>query len=271
MKHAYLIIAHNEFDVLELLVSALDDSRNDIYVHIDRKVKVLPDLRTSESGLFLLDKRIDVRWGHVSQIKTELLLFETAVKNGPYEFYHLISGTHLPLKGNDEIVRYFSAANGFCVFSGFEKDTKYQETLKMKRINMFTRNYSSGNSIKSRISQFCWKAFIAVQKLFHIEINKSVDFWKSSNWLSLTDEAVQYIVSDKNHILKRYRFSFCGDEFFVATELMNSPFKDKLLNEEYYLKCDMQRSNPRSYRLDELDELKKTGYLFARKFTAKQQ
>lgn len=38
-KHAYMIIAHNEFDLLEILVRLLDDPRNDIYVHIDAKVK----------------------------------------------------------------------------------------------------------------------------------------------------------------------------------------------------------------------------------------
>ena len=38
-KHAYMIIAHNEFDLLEILVRLLDDPRNDIYIHIDAKVK----------------------------------------------------------------------------------------------------------------------------------------------------------------------------------------------------------------------------------------
>lgn len=39
MKHAYLIIAHNEFEVLSRLLQALDDVRNDIYIHFDRKLK----------------------------------------------------------------------------------------------------------------------------------------------------------------------------------------------------------------------------------------
>ena len=42
MKHAYLIIAHNEFEVLKRLISALDHEANDIYVHIDAKVKPFP-------------------------------------------------------------------------------------------------------------------------------------------------------------------------------------------------------------------------------------
>ena len=39
MKHAYLIIAHNEFNILEKTIELLDDERNDIYLHIDKKVK----------------------------------------------------------------------------------------------------------------------------------------------------------------------------------------------------------------------------------------
>ena len=42
MKHAYLIIAHHEFEVLEKLIQSLDDARNDIYIHFDRKLKSLP-------------------------------------------------------------------------------------------------------------------------------------------------------------------------------------------------------------------------------------
>lgn len=37
MKHAFLIIAHNEYPILEVLLSMLDDERNDIYLHIDKR------------------------------------------------------------------------------------------------------------------------------------------------------------------------------------------------------------------------------------------
>ena len=38
-KHAYLIVAHNNFYILERLVKLLDYEFNDIYIHIDKKVK----------------------------------------------------------------------------------------------------------------------------------------------------------------------------------------------------------------------------------------
>ncbi|UVV53809.1 hypothetical protein NXY15_04150 [Bacteroides thetaiotaomicron] len=44
MKHAYLIIAHNEFEILKRLIQALDDERNDIYIHFDRKAESLSGL-----------------------------------------------------------------------------------------------------------------------------------------------------------------------------------------------------------------------------------
>ena len=35
-KHAILIMAHNQFKILEKLVQQLDHARNDIYIHIDK-------------------------------------------------------------------------------------------------------------------------------------------------------------------------------------------------------------------------------------------
>ena len=38
-KHAYLIMAHTQPELLKKLLQMLDDERNDIYLHIDKKVK----------------------------------------------------------------------------------------------------------------------------------------------------------------------------------------------------------------------------------------
>ncbi len=39
-KHAYIIIAHSNFMVLEYAFKMIDDERNDIYLLIDKKAKV---------------------------------------------------------------------------------------------------------------------------------------------------------------------------------------------------------------------------------------
>ena len=63
MRHAYLLIAHNDFELLSNLVKTIDDRRNDIYIHIDKKVKTLPIIDTQNSNVYILKNRIDARWG----------------------------------------------------------------------------------------------------------------------------------------------------------------------------------------------------------------
>lgn len=82
MKHAYLILAHSDFEILERLLRAIDDERNDIYIHFDRKVTRCPECRISHAGLIILAERIDVRWGDVSVVRAEYALFDEAYRHG---------------------------------------------------------------------------------------------------------------------------------------------------------------------------------------------
>ena len=40
-KHAYLIMAHNSIESLKHLLQVIDDERNDIFLHIDKKMQFL--------------------------------------------------------------------------------------------------------------------------------------------------------------------------------------------------------------------------------------
>ena len=66
-RHAYLIMTHGNFEILKLQLEILDDSRNDIYIHVDKKVKNFDFLffRTyvKKAHIEFTKKRINVRWG----------------------------------------------------------------------------------------------------------------------------------------------------------------------------------------------------------------
>ena len=91
-KHAYLIMAHNQKNMLQSLIECLDYKENDIYVHLDRKWEDIEinDIYkfATESKIFILKERIDVKWGTYSQIECELLLLQEAAP-GHYQYYHL--------------------------------------------------------------------------------------------------------------------------------------------------------------------------------------
>ena len=62
MRHAYLIMAHHRPDLLRKLLDAIDDSRNDVFLHIDKKSVDTFDLKMKDARLYLIES-MDVRWG----------------------------------------------------------------------------------------------------------------------------------------------------------------------------------------------------------------
>ena len=264
MKHALLIIAHHEFEILKTLVSLLDDVRNDIFIHIDKKVKEIPEINTKHSKLYFVSdsNRIDVRWGNVSQIESEFALFELANTTGTYEYYHLISGVHLPLVNQDEYHSFFKSVSGKQIFSQIISSESELEQ-KGNRMNLCMKNFQ-----KSKYAQISWRIGIMAQNFFRCRINKDRKFIKASNWVSITIEAVDYIISRKNNILKRYRYSMCGDELFIPTELKYSNKEWKILYSEKLLYQDIGSANASFLSEEDVEKAISLNFLFGRKFSS---
>ena len=71
-KHAYLIMAHHRFDLLKKLIIDLDDERNDIFLHVDKKAKGFNEQELQNSighANLICVSRMNVHWGGYSQIK----------------------------------------------------------------------------------------------------------------------------------------------------------------------------------------------------------
>ncbi|MBP1617329.1 MAG: glycosyltransferase [Bacteroidetes bacterium] len=270
MKHAYLIIAHHEFEVLQKLIYALDDERNDIYVHIDTKVQKMPELTAHSSLLFVLNDRIDVRWGDISQIKCEYKLFENASMQGVYAYYHLISGVHLPLYSQDYIHDFFNKSfDTNCQLLSPLAESEAEVNDKLRRYNLFMRSYQHENPIFRKLYQKMWWAAILYQNRFRILRNRPQKFIKASNWVSLTGDAVEYLLSIKKEVVRKYRFTRCADEFFVPSELANSAKKKKwnLCFESRLLKHEITLANAGVFTLSDFENLMDSECLFARKFS----
>lgn len=127
MKHAYLLIVHEYNEILEKLLKSLDDKRNDIFIHVDKKTKDFPFEKVNSiiktSDIYFIP-RIKVYWGGSSQIKVELNLLEEAVNKNKYRYFHLLSGVDLPLKTQDEIHKFFLENDGKEFVSIHDKEFK---------------------------------------------------------------------------------------------------------------------------------------------------
>lgn len=270
MKHAYLIMAHNDWDLLRILISCLDDERNDIFVHIDAKVAILPELRTEKALLKMIADRKDVRWGDVSVVEAEYALLEAAAAAGPYAYYHLLSGADLPLKSQDYIHSFCDGHQGR-EFIGYTLTGIAPEiVLKARRWHILPRHFRSGNLVLRALR----KSFILAQEALGIERNKDIDFKKGSQWVSITDGLARYVLAHRDWTLRTFRNTFCSDEMFVQTLCWMSPFKENIFSTDNdALGCMRAIGWKGSCLCDwsaaDYDTLAASDALFARKFNSR--
>jgi hypothetical protein len=271
-KHAYLIMAHNNYELLNKLLSVLDDIRNDIYLHIDAKdtsfnMNKLVKLKNSEISLV---NRRKIFWGGYSQTKCELDLLRAAVQN-EYSYYHLLSGADFPIKNQDYIHRFF-ATNSGSEFLGF--DNRWNKK-KIQYHYLFTdvgRDKKPITLLKKIINRLA----ITFQKIIRYSKKYDIQVYKGANWFSITHELVTYTLEKSNLIERNFAHILNSDEFFLQSIVANSGFSKRVFKgidaNEYdnnLRHIDWKRGEPYSFKIEDLDELLASDRIFARKFDGK--
>lgn len=280
MKHAYLIVAHNEPIVLKYLLTMLDDERNDVFLHIDRRSTKLYSLfsekQLQHARLFVLENRKAVHWGDISQVEVEYLLFETALKHGPYSYYHLLSGVDLPIKSQDYIHRFFQENAGH-EFVGFWWEKSHRRDLhrKVQRYYLFTPYLREGSLCVHGATSFIRNMVLAMQKATSYRRYKRKKFCKGFQWVSITQDLCSYLVIEKSKVFRLFRYTLCPDEIFIQTMVWNSKFRSRLYNSEDVVlgsmrAIDWHRGSPYVWRKEDEETLLNSPCLFARKFSEKE-
>jgi len=271
MKHAYLIMTHNNFYNLKILLKLLDDERNDIYLHIDKSIadwhsnewdNVMKDAR-----LYFVD-RVNVHWSTYTHIDALMNLLKSSTQTY-HDYYHVLSGADLPIKNQDGIDAFFSTYKGK-EFVGFAKiftpESVYQK-------NYFVKYFRHSNQTIALWAKRGRKYLIKLQKLLRYNALKTYDkeVKKGADWFSITHDASKYLLETEPKFKKYFSNAFCPSEFFAQTLLYNSYFKEKIFNLEdenigsqRYI--DWQRGSPHTFRKEDFTLLKESDLIFARKF-----
>ena len=92
LRHAWLIITHGNFPILEKQLAFLDSPNADFFIHVDAGAGEIDFERFRSvprfSRVFFTD-RLKVAWGDFSLTEATLLLLRAAV-GGEYDYYHLL-------------------------------------------------------------------------------------------------------------------------------------------------------------------------------------
>lgn len=242
----------------------LDHPKNDIFIHMDAKnesYNPAETLKLVKRGRIFHAPRIKVTWGGYSQTHAELILLEAATSQGHYEHYHLLSGQCLPIKRQDDIIVFFESNSG-TEFVNIIANFEDEERVKL---------YYPFQEIKGRKGSFILRVmayiFVLLQKAAHVHRNKGINFRKGENWFSITDEFARYALSKREWIHNTFHDTLCCDEVFLQTLLTNSPFQKNNISSSKRL-IDRQRGNPYTFRMSDLEQIKNSPAMFARKFDA---
>lgn len=273
MQHAFLIMAHNNFNQLKTLLRLLDDSRNFIYLHIDAKTQMFNPLEFEgllQHAVLKLIPRIKITWGGYSQIECEVSLITHALKSG-CDYYHLISGMDLPLHNMDYIDDFFHKHNG----------NEFIHFTELGKVANSTRDrialYHPFQEIAGRNHKPIDLTVGTMQRIFRIDrlnSNSRLNLGKGANWFSISKAFAQYFINNWiSHYKRIFSSSLCADELVLQTVILNSPYRENIYHpqpDDDYASImrliDWTRGKPYTFKQDDLNELTHSSMLFARKF-----
>lgn len=272
MSQAILILAHKDTEqVLEL--SECLKPYFKVFIHFDAK----HPLSTKEIKCFT-DKDIQVfqkyavNWGAWSICEAMLFLLEKALVNSSINYFHFISGQDYPVIHPKDISMFYEKQDGiFMKYDSAEGIKKTGEPL------LWWQKYYFDYDKIQRQSYFgvlYHRLTLLVQTIKHINkfqtLKIKIPIYQGSQWLDLPRYAAEYVLDflkSNENIKEMLRTGFCSDEFMFQTVLCNSPFKEKIINNNHRFITLMPQHGSVPAILDETNynEIVSSGAHFARK------
>lgn len=267
MRIAHLIMAYKNPEQLERLIKRLDYCQFDIFIHLDKKIDARAfKYMANFNRVFFINNRIVCNWGGFSFVRAITnSIREILSNNEDYEYINLISAQDYPIKTNDYIYNYIKKNQGlsFLSYDESSKSDWWKHAVTRYELYHFTDiNIKGRYLVQGILNRYMPKRRFPVDWVLY---GSAV-----SSWWTITTDCAQYIVDylDNNPKLMNFmKFTWAADEFLYASIIMNSPFRDKTINNNLrYIEWEEGKSNPRIFNLNDFKSLKRSEHLFARKF-----
>ena len=274
-KHAYLIIAHNQPQLLEMLCQLLDHPNHDIFIHVHSEAKGFDfehiKNAVKHSAVSFIP-RTAVRWGSYSLVNCEMRLLKAAAEKGEYSYYHLVSGADLPLKNAQQLYDFFEASDGReFVDIRYGKDKNWDAKME-KRIRYYYP-FRDAVNVRDNIIGLLENKLVKLQQKLGVNRLKDVDkgIASGSQWFSITNDLADFVLQNGEWVEKHFRYGGCGDELFLQMLIRDTEFESRIYSdEENHIAnmrfIDWKRGNPYTFKEDDFEQLVNSGYMFARKF-----
>ena len=266
MKMAHLIMAYKDPKQVERLVKKLYHQNFDFYIHLDKKIDIKDFLFLKKlKNVKFTKKRFVIQWGAYSFTNAIIKSIEDILhESANYDFINVMSAQEYPIKPVDFIYNFYENHIGYSFFS-YEKNGSEWWKLNIGRVEKYA------------LTNFKFKGQYIIESLINAILPKrkfplpyTLYGGPCCTWWTVSRDCAEYLVKfiNKNSSIRRFAFfSFIADEFLVATIVMNSNLKDKVINNNYrYIDWSQGGVNPKILTVNDFQFLKESNQFFARKF-----
>lgn len=261
---AHLILAYRNPKQLARLVSRLLHPKAEVFIHIDRKadIRVFKAALPNRQDIHFIKKRASINWGGYSMVQATLNAFQEILHCKSYDFVNLMSESDYPLATPDQFIEFLDRHRDK-TFAEFvqEGDPWWAEAKeKLSKYHLVDVRCKGKHQFERLLNG------ILPQR----KVPLGMTIVGRSQWLILCREHVQYIQRflEDNPVVRRFfRYTWGADEIIFQTILFNSPYKDRLVNNNLrYIDWSEGKSSPKILKTGDLPSLKASQKFYARKF-----
>ncbi len=277
MNKIFCITCHQVTSPLKLTVEYLSSFKdNHIIMHVDNNSNLDDFIFLESENVTLLNQRVNVSWGSSSQIKSTILLLRKSLEID-FDYLFFISGDDLPCATNETINKFLQdikLANMVHYQDSRNSFVNPIDRVKYKHPSFF---FNKEKSIKTKIKKTLFKLAkpFFINKLYKKAVDHGIVFYKGTNWFSLNKETVSDSIEflDKNKwFIDLFEHSICGDEVFFHSLFKHIGVSDfyhdisKKNDALRYIDWESGPEYPKLLNDDDIDKIKKSQCIFARKF-----
>jgi len=271
LKIAYLMVAYKRPTQLPRLVNALNNSNTSFFIHVDKKVNILPyykELKTlKDQNSHFINNRVKVYWGGYSLVQAIINgLKEICNSKIYFDYVILLSESDYPIKTNEYISNFFIQNLG-------KQFLEYGPVPRKNWIDGGIKRLSRYHfmDIRNRYLKYILK--ILSKYIPRNHVLKGTKIYGGNLWWCITYNCAEFILDfiDNNpKYCKYFKYTMLPDEVFFHTIIVNSIFHKDIINKcLHYIDWtipDHTGHYPRIIIKNDFDTLSSVDKLFARKF-----
>lgn len=289
-KVAYIVLAHSAHEQLLRLLRTLrkGSPAAAIVLHFDAKHQAPAPKLLDDLAVHMVEPRIPVLWGNISQVDAMLAALEFTSANVDFEWLTFISGQDYPLRPLDQIEADMQMAEcDAFVRAGPAGEYLYRYELRYWNLPRFRHSYLLPDLIRSRFTSIRVKLNAAQRFVYfaggvrgapssigiraiRTPFNASFRCFKGSQWMTLNRRATSHLLQfNREHpeVLNHYRRTLVPDESYLQSILWNSQsLRVRDDHRRFLLWNEHKISHPITLTMQHYKAIVSSGKDFGRKF-----